>query len=148
MAVTGGWPNWPNPNTEPVFIGPTEWEVWGKLVKSWATGDNRVNPNEPPIPVPRTVQEMKDQMFAAGMKDFHIPARIKQVQFVPYAYDVLVIKLAPKQMIVDGENYVTTAIKYPLPDFYDDHYQKPLPPTDNRRLHDQRVGDYTIRACA
>ena len=29
--------------------------LWGKLVKSWATGKNYVDPNASPIPIPRTL---------------------------------------------------------------------------------------------
>jgi hypothetical protein len=141
-------------STAPVVIADNDWETWGKLIKSWATRENRVNPGGPSdqYPIPQTVDEMKAQMTAAGMKGFVIPPRIKAVHFVWYNSEVLVIKLAPKKMITDGEDAVQAAPNYPLAPFYDRVYGHPLPlippGPERQRLHDERVGDYTIRACA
>lgn len=139
-------------DTEPVVILDADWETWGKLVKTWATGDNRVNPGGPvdQFPIPKTVQEMKEQMMVAGMAGFIIPDRIKAVHFVPYNYEVLVLKLAPKKMIEAGEAGVGALPRYPLPGFYADVFGATEVPTtiDKQKLHNQRVGDYTIRACA
>ena len=140
--------------TEPVVIADGQWEIWGKLIKTWATGDNRVNPADPanPFPIPKTVDELKAQMTLAGMTNFVIPPRIKAVHFVPYNNEVLVLKLAPKQMIVDGEAAVQALPNYPLADFYGRVYGHPLPlippGAPRQQLHDERVGDYTIHACA
>ena len=137
-------------DTEPVHIEDADWEIWGKLVKSWAMGENRVDPKGPAndYHIPYSLDQMKEQMTKAGMKGFVIPDRVKAVQFIPYNSGVLVIKLAPKQMIKAGEDAVATMDRYPLPAFYDRVYGKGLDPNDHQRLHNERVGDYTIRACA
>jgi hypothetical protein len=137
---------------EPVVIADNDWETWGKLVKSWATRENRINPGGPPdeYPVPESLDAMKEQMTRAGMKGFVIPPRIKAVHFVWYNAETLVLKLPNKELIKASEAALGGGAPYPLPAFYDDIYGKAhnIPQQDKQKRNDQRVGDYTIRACA
>ena len=40
--------------------------LWGKLVKSWATGKNHIEPSRPAPPIPRTLPELFGRRTISG----------------------------------------------------------------------------------
>ena len=128
----------------------TKHERWGKLVKTWATGNNYLeDDNEYPIPV--TVDEFKEQLAKAQVFAT-VPDRFKQIKFVAQEQDTIVVRLPPKVMIADSEALLNEpGATYPLPPFYKRLFNgmDPVIPEDEKfRVHAERIGDYTISACA
>lgn len=135
--------------TEPVNMVPVNYENWGKLVKSWATGEDYVQ-NGHRYPVPTTLDEMKRQLAAANT-GLTLPARIQKLQVVVGRSDTLLLRLPPPDLVKASEKRLA-ADDYALPAFYNDHYDgaapTPLPDRDARmKFHAQRIGDYSIANC-
>lgn len=126
---------------------------WGKLVKSWATGKNYFDPTKPANPLPRTLDELKQQCASVGL-GINIPAVSKGLAFIQYSAEVLAIKLPPKSMVEEAEIDFTHGGHYAVPKFYDDFYGRfgtPLTLPDmatKMDLHAARIGDYSVRMCA
>lgn len=121
---------------------------WGKLVKSWATGNSYFGPGTTAPPVPRTVQELKDQCREFGI-EIQIPASITGLAVMQYSAETLALRLPPKALVEGTEAELKLpGSTYPMPVFYDDFYGKKLPSeTDKLNLHACRIGDYSIRNC-
>ena len=124
--------------------------LWGKLVKSWATGRNYVYPDASPIPIPRTLDELLAN--AAGINlSITFPDGMVGLAVIQYSPQTVVIKLPPKAMVEETEAKLNEpkAI-YPMPKFYEDFFGIPLPPLLHDQLfqlHAARIGDYSIRNC-
>ena len=134
---------------DPVIVAETDYEKWGNLIKTWATGDNRLGDGYS-YPLPQSLDELKAQLTQAGI-NMTIPPRSKAVQFVQYNLEVLALKLPPKEMILDSEQKLDGGAPYPLPAFYNDIFNGAapnIPQPVKRKVNAQRIGDYTIRACA
>ena len=125
--------------------------LWGKLVKSWATGENYVNPGQPAIPLPRNLTELHKQTTAIGLT-VRLPSSNTGLAFVQYSSEVATIKLPPKDMIEGTEAVLTQQNgTYEIPKFYDDFYAKTLQISDveqRMNFHAARIGDYAIRNCS
>jgi hypothetical protein len=128
----------------------TNHERWGNLVKTWSTGHNYLE-DDNEYPLPETVDEFKEQLAKAQVF-MTVPERFKQIQFVPQPSDTIVVRLPPKAMIADSEERLNSpGATYPLPPFYKRLFNgiDPVIPEDERlRVHAERIGDYTISACA
>jgi hypothetical protein len=124
--------------------------LWGKLVKSWATGKNYVNPGAPPIPIPRTLDELKERAREIELS-ITFPDGMVGLAVIQYSPQTVVIKLPPKAMVEDTETKLNEpGAKYPMPKFYEDFFQTSLPPLLHDQLfqlHAARIGDYSIRNC-
>lgn len=124
--------------------------LWGKLVKSWATGRNYVTPGMPALPVPRTREELLSQCADLGLV-VEFPADQIGLAILQYSPQTVVVKLPPKAMVEETEaDLKAPGATYPMPLFYESFFGKPLP----KLLHDQlldlhaaRIGDYAIRNC-
>ncbi|WP_043337228.1 hypothetical protein [Belnapia moabensis] len=135
--------------TEPVDMTPINYENWGKLIKSWATGDDYVR-NGHQYPVPKTLDEVKRQLAAANT-GLTLPARIQKLQVVVGRSDTLLLRLPPPDLVKASEKRLATE-DYALPAFYNEHYDgaspTPLPDKEARmKFHAQRIGDYSIANC-
>jgi hypothetical protein len=122
--------------------------LWGKLVKSWATGQS-YSPVAGPAPVPRTLAELHQQCQAIGLAITFPPAQ-KGLAVVQYSSDVVVLKLPPKDMVLATEAALgQPGATYPIPAFYDAFYGHQVNVPANRLLdfHAARIGDYSIRNC-
>ena len=123
---------------------------WGKLVKSWATGKNYVDPTRPAPPIPRDRTEMLAQCASIGLT---VTFPNDQVGFavLQYSPQTVAIKLPPKAMVEATEaELMQQDAAYPIPPFYDDAYGVPLRPMsvdDRLNFHAARIGDYSIRNC-
>lgn len=87
----------------------TNFEAWGKLVKSWATGKNYFAPKKykggDSLPVPGTLQELKQQCSWANV-GIKIPERVKAVQFVQSNLETLLLRLPQPDMVRESEQAV------------------------------------------
>ena len=126
---------------------------WGKLVKSWATGTNYLEPAKPAPALPRTLDDLKEQCAKAGIT-VTIPSMHTGLVVVQSSKEILMIKLPSKALVEATEaEFESPGAAYPVPKFYDDFYTKfgsPLkPPTkaDLLNFHAARIGDYSIRMC-
>ena len=103
--------------------------IWGRYIKSLATGKNYVKPGDPPFPVPRSLDELHKTTKSIG----------------------ITIKLPPKDVIEKAEAALREPdAVYPMPAYYDDFYRKKLPSmaVDKRlELHAARIGDICVRNC-
>jgi hypothetical protein len=124
--------------------------LWGKLVKSWATGKNHIAPSRPAPPIPRTLPELFAQADDIGLR-ISFPDSMVALQIVQYSPETAVIKLPPMSMVEDTEtDLATTDARYPMPQYYEQFFRAPLPKmneTELLDLHAARIGDYSVRNC-
>ncbi|WFU16565.1 hypothetical protein [Bradyrhizobium sp. CB3481] len=124
--------------------------LWGKLVKSWATGENYITRDRPAPPIPRTLDELLAQAAEIGLR-ISFPDGMVGLQIVQYSRQTAVIKLPPKTMVEDTEGeFEAPDAFYPIPRFYEEFFHAPLPKMDKAmllQLHAARIGDYSIRNC-
>ena len=127
------------------FSDPDDFEKWGNLVKTWATGQDRLGLGAPLQP-PKTPQELNDQMARAGISA-RVPDQIKFVQFIVPDDTHLVIMLPPGKDIEDAERLLQGR-PYPLPAFYKKAFGKEVDPgLDWKTFNAERLGEYTINNC-
>jgi hypothetical protein len=125
--------------------------LWGKLVKSWATGNNYLIKDRPAPPIPRTQEELLAQAADIGLTII-FPDGMVGLEIIQYSSQTAVIKLPPKSMIEAAEEEFKQAETppYPMPRFYEQFFSAPLPRRDTEGLmdlHAARIGDYSIRNC-
>ncbi len=135
--------------TEPVNMIPVNYENWGKLVKTWATGEDYIQ-NGHKYPVPKTLSEVKQQLAAANT-GLTLPARVRKLKVVVGRSDTLLLRLPPPDLVRASETRLAQQ-DYPLPPFYIDHFNgavpMPLPDKEARmKFHAKRIGDYSIAHC-
>jgi hypothetical protein len=133
--------------TDRVII--TDELTWGKLVKSWSTGENYMGAGTTLPPVPRTLQELKDQcqQFNVGLQ---VPSNVSGFAVMQYSEDTLALRLPPKSLVKksEAEFEANPTMAYPIPQFYDTFYGHAMPTGRNLMdLHACRIGDYVIRNC-
>ncbi|MEO9190604.1 MAG: hypothetical protein ABI224_11510 [Acetobacteraceae bacterium] len=134
---------------ERVAVG--NFENWGKLVKTWATGDDYVRDGYT-YAVPTTLHEFKMQV-ARAKTGLNVPSRITSLSMIPGDHSTLVIRLPPGEMIKDTEvrlqalGQAKGGSVYPLPDFYGDGWVG-LSMDELMVFHAERIGEYTINNCA
>ncbi len=124
--------------------------LWGKLVKSWATGKSYLGPGTKAPPIPRTLDELHAQCREIGLT-VTFPETQKGLAIVQYSPETVAIKLPPKAMVeATEETLKRDQAIYPVPKFYDEFYEKSLDVRSDRLLdfHACRIGDYAIRNCA
>jgi hypothetical protein len=127
----------------------TNHEVWGKLVKTWATGKNYLEDGND-YPLPTTIEQFKEQLATAQVFA-SVPEWAKTIRFVSSDTDEIVVRLPPKYMIEDSEALLQQPGRsYPIPDFYKRIFNgmdPVVPAADVLRVHAERIGDYTVSVC-
>lgn len=126
----------------------TNFERWGKLVKTWSTGTNHLGDGND-YPVPISLDQLKEQLARAQV-GATIPDRIKAVQFVQANGETLLIRLPPKEGVEDSERQLQGGGSYVLPPFYKRVFGGADPNVaegDKLKFHAERIGDYTISNC-
>jgi hypothetical protein len=160
------------PSTKRCQVGDTlvNWEKWGKLVKTWATGRNYFKDGQDyslPASLTMSIADFKNMLDKAGRGDpdqasirMTIPPNITTVKFVQGDDNTLVIRIPPKAMVEDSEQILQGLVdaqhpvaRYPLPIFYVQAWnpgaeQLSLDPDSLMTMHCQRIGEYTINLCA
>jgi hypothetical protein len=124
--------------------------LWGKLVKSWATGTNYIAPNRPSPAIPRSMEELLAQAADIGLT-IKFPDGMVGLEIIQYSSQTAVVKLPPKSMVEETEADLDKQdALYPMPRFYEDFFSVPLPQMNKTGLldlHAARIGDYSIRNC-
>ena len=127
---------------------------WGKLVKTWATGESYFKGDSPPItidklPIPHSIEELKMQMALVGAGALTPPPNVVGLAIVQYTADTMVVRLPPKARIKAMEATLEQpgATAYNFPDFYGDFINRPLNVQERLDVHACRIGDYTISMC-
>lgn len=126
---------------------------WGKLVKTWATGDNYLEDGNE-YPIPTSLDDFKRQVALANV-GATVPPNLKKLEMVvPCDTETLIIKLPPKEELRKSEQELTKpGREYPVPDFYSRVLfggrdpKAPVEETDIMELHAARIGDYTVSIC-
>jgi hypothetical protein len=124
--------------------------LWGKLVRSWATGVNHLVPGQPAPKPPETLDDLKAQCQKAGI-GITIPSYIKGLQLVRMPKETLALRIPAKELVEGIETDLKApGAKYVIPQYYDDAYGASLnvPNPDERvKLQTCRIGEYSISLC-
>jgi hypothetical protein len=123
-----------------------DYENWGKLVKTWATGNNTYLQDGNSYPIPQDLGQLRDQMAMAGAGMVPITDTEPTIQFVTMDENTLLIQLPPKQIIEDIESQLQKGVPYPLPAFYQSTVGGQI--RDSLKFNHERVGEYTVLFCA
>ena len=136
----------------------TNYERWGLLIKTWATGLNYIggHPDQPATApydkLPATVAQFRNVVTQAGVGPLNDDI-LKSVSFVRLeGPGTLVIRLATPEMIRESETELLARPNYSLPAFYTDMFEgqpaeSALSPADKMKHHANRIGDYTLSVC-
>jgi hypothetical protein len=134
-------------------------EKWGKLVKTWATGVNKLEDgNAYPLPQDN-LQLFKEQCVMAQV-GATVPSYVTTVLFVQAGipgeqkinaptFETLLFRLPPKKLVEETEAELQNA-NYAIPTFYNRIFDRPGGPTsigDKMKLHAERIGEYTMNVC-
>jgi hypothetical protein len=127
-------------------------ERWGRLVKTWATGEDRLGDGKS-YPVPRTLEEFKQQCALAQV-GLYLPARINALAVVTYEKNTVVLRLPPADLIRESEAHLADGNEYLIDGFYAAAFERDKEiwpklggPDQKRAFNDARIGDYTISNC-
>jgi len=132
-------------------INVSDFELWGKLVKTWATGRDYVKNGKTYLPKPTSIADLKKQCKAAGLT-ITIPARYKgKIKYAQSNEHTVLIRLPPAVLVADSEELLgAEGTVYSLPPFYKRIFQNvdPLVPNNQKlKVHAERIGDYSMSAC-
>lgn len=133
---------------ENVKISPATEVLWGRLVKTWATGkSNFPTTSIDKLPVPRTLDELKAQCTLVGV-EITVPAKFTGFAVIQHGPETLALRLPAKAMVEAAEADLDQGLPYALPHFYE-VYCGPLNVQPNQRKDFQacRIGDYSIASC-
>ena len=126
---------------------------WGKLIKTWATGESRFLNDVPSftaaqLPIPRSLDELKAQAAIVGAR-LTIPDHVVGLAVVQYSADTLVVRLPPKERIEAMEAALKQGAnsEYLFPSFYRNFIGQQLDAEERLHVHSCRIGDYTISMC-
>jgi hypothetical protein len=146
-------------------FGITNFEKWGNLVKTWATGVNKLGDGNPvsDYPIPTDLLQFTAQCVKAGV-GATIPPYVTHVKFVQAGIQgqqvvdaptiaTLLFRLPPKELVEDSEAMLIGGASYTIPGFYNRIFGQPAGPTiptdvaGIMKLHAERIGDYTMSVC-
>ena len=131
------------------------WENWGKLVKSWATGRNYFgtafagnDPKQAP-PHPKTLAELKQQCDWANV-GITVDKSVVGLVLVQSDDTTLLVRLPPRALIEEVEESIQKDHKnYPLPSFYNEFWGTGPGLTQGNvmKFHAQSLGNYSVMQC-
>lgn len=135
-------------------VSVKDFHQWGKLIKTWATGESRFLNDAPSftaaqLPIPRSLDELKAQAAIVGAR-LTIPDHVVGLAIVQYSTDTFVVRLPPKDRVEAMEAALRQGADtaYNFPSFYRTFGERPLNAADRLHVHSCRIGDYTISMCA
>ena len=123
--------------------GEPRFDLWGALVKRWAKGEQ---------PHPKTVDELMQQCKEAGVL-IKIPDRYHKnpVKFAQADENTVLIRLPPAELVKESEQILKVESNgYRLPPFYKRIFQNVnpvIPVADRLKVHNERIGDYSMSNC-
>jgi len=128
--------------------------LWGKLVKSWATGKNYIDATAHVFSVPRDLKDLLDQCQSIGLTvtiSRKFPNDHLGIAILQNSREVVGIRLPPRDLVLETEAALgQNEAAYPLPGFYEQFFGRPLPALskdDQLQFHAARIGDYSIQHC-
>ena len=139
---------------------------WGKLVKTWVTGQNQLGDGKDysiPAstgslqPAGAMTKEQFQQMLTNAGVTMTVPDKVKTFVFVQDNDSTVIVRLPSEQVVqaIQGQLEGLAAagsVPYPLPDFYTANWpgskQQGLDKDGLLAMHCQRIGEYTINTCA
>jgi hypothetical protein len=140
------------------------YENWGRLVKTWVTGNNQFNDGKD-YSIPATTdslrplgsmtkEQFRTMLSNAGIK-MTIPDGVKRFVFVQDDDATVIVRVPPKKVVeniqgqLEGLVSAQPQASYPLPSFYTENWpgQPQLDKGKMLTMHCQRIGEYTINTC-
>jgi hypothetical protein len=128
-------------------------EVWGNIVKTWATGVDHVGDGSNYTVLPKDIPELVAQLNRAGA-GAEMPDSYKELQIVQSTATKLVIRIPDKAALEAAEADLTNNpnATMDVPEYYKiefgAHDLDPATPVAHKLLVQAMViGDYTIRHC-
>jgi hypothetical protein len=128
-----------------------DYENWGKLVKTWATGRNYLEDGQS-YPRPADIAHLHDQMVRAGAGTAPLSDADVTLEIIDMDDDTVYVMLPPKDVIAKVEQDLQNGVLYPLPAFY---LKTVIPSLDAGwpaaaalNFHHARVGEYCVQFCA
>jgi hypothetical protein len=133
--------------TQMAQIEISDFEKWGNLLKTWATGENKLRDGKS-YDLPKTPHALKEQLTRAGI-DGQVPDSVQFIQFITPDSKTLVIVLPTREAILEAEAKLGLGQPYPLPAFYKEAFggANVSPSLNWEKFHAQRIGEYTINVC-
>ena len=133
---------------ENIKISASTEVVWGRLVKTWATGKSyfpAVSIDK--LPVPRSLADLKAQCTLVGV-EITIPAKITGLAVLQHGPETLALRLPAKAMVEAAEADLDAGLAYGIPHFYE-VFCGPLnvPAAERKNFQACRIGDYSIASC-
>ncbi|MEJ1157904.1 hypothetical protein [Prosthecomicrobium sp. N25] len=139
----------------------TNYEQLGKLTKTWALKQDRVQNGGVYLPKPKTLEEFLAMLVKAGATTkancdawlASFQGKMKKIRFVQSTESTLVVRLPMARMLKESEKWLEEGGYYKLPGFYSPDFFDGAPeepkqgPGEAMRLHAERIGDYTIAQC-
>jgi hypothetical protein len=138
--------------TVPDLFMVQNYEIWGTLVQSWATGNNYFNDGKSYAPNFTKIADFTATLDSVGAGAV-VPARYQTVQFVQSSETNLVIRLPEKRLLLEAiQDLAQPGTIWTLPSFYITEFgahnvDPSLPPDQKEQLFAMRVGDYTVGNC-
>ncbi len=142
-------------------VAQARFETLGKLVKTWATGEDyvRIGGVADPARFPKPqnggkaeLEKLQRQFDLAGV-NLRIEGRFSKLVVVQEGAETLVLRLPPAESIKRQEQHLEQpGAAYPLPSFYEDAItvtgNQSLDTVEDRLAFElKRIGDYTISNC-
>jgi hypothetical protein len=133
---------------EAVRISPSTEVMWGRLVKTWATGkSNFPAVSVDKLPVPRTLDDLKAQCLLVGV-EITIPTHITGLAVIQHGPETLALRLPAKSMVEAAEADLNAGAAYIIPHFYEVFCGAlNVPAAERRNFQACRIGDYSISQC-
>ncbi len=127
------------------------YDVFGKLIETWAIGEDRVNDGKSYLPRPTNMDELKEMLIRAGAAAT-IPNRYTTFSFAQSTDSNLVIRLPEKNILLSVENDINAGGTWQLPAFYLEDFgarniDSNASVDDKLQLLAMRIGDYTVGNC-
>ena len=122
-------------------------EKWGRLVRTWVTGNSEFPADIPAtrLTPPKDLTDLKEQCVLVGI-EISIPARITGLVVTQQGPETLLLRLPSKKMV--EEALARPPGQYKIPAFYQ-LYCGPLsiPAGQEEKFQALRIGDYTLGTC-
>jgi len=125
-------------------IGDNDWEIWGKLVMTWAQDRTKW---------PRDVADLNRQMTACGIKGQFDTGQFQNVALAqaPDATTIQIFLPTAQAIARATQNLKQPGTRWTLPGFYSrdafDGAAVDVKEADNLKFLAERIGDYAIGQC-
>jgi hypothetical protein len=141
-------------DVDSIPLDTIDFERWGRLIKTWATGTSYFEDINPQLsidrlPIPLT-REQFDRQCRLAQTGVVVPESIRGLTIIQHSWDQLLIRLPPKERIEEFERIMNSEGTGPynfFPAFYERFRQRDLSVDEKLTVQACRIGDYTISIC-